>query len=383
MEIADKANLNDIYGQYYDLLHLCDVRIISKDGIALEADKVILSSSCDYFKRLFAGLFKSETEYNIKDINGKVLKDIFTFIYTKNISVSESNINDLLLAADYFLIKDLYVKVKECAKSIITVSNCISFLETAYKVYDNEILGYGLTFIVRHFENFGLHDFDEMPMEIFKRILNSVNLNVKNENTVFHTIVRWIQADPETRTEHIRNLLSVLAVDQIDDELQTEILEHEIVSKNISSSDRRHNVIEGILMDFNLKDFRIPKKLNLMSRYSFAGNVQLFVSYDETHDLWHKIVDLPFFIPAKLIASGSYAYIFEENPLRQERCWRLNIHTMEWKEVHNLFSDNASCIFEIEKSIYVLMYENQRHHLEVYDVTKNKRCRLSSIYIIR
>lgn len=355
---------------------------MAEDGFSLAAHKVIMAVSCDYFKRLFPEIYEVKTEYRISNINGKVLSDVFTFIYTKNIFVTETNIKDLLIASDFLLMKDLYFKVKECVICMIRVSNCINLLEAAYKVNDNEVLDYSLMFMVRHFKHFTLYDFEEFPFEILKRILNSRNLNVKNENTVFNIIVQWIQAYPETRSAHVKSLLSVLAIRQIEENLRTEILNHGIVSKNVpmksSSFDRSLDILERILIDFKPKDFRIPQTLNLISRYSFMGNVQLFISYDETHDLWRKIVDLPTFIPLKLIASGANAYIFEENPFRRERCWKLNLKTMEWKQVRNLFSKNANSIISIENSLYVSVYENHRY-LEEYDVSKNKRFRISSL----
>lgn len=175
-----EINYEFIYGEYYDLLDLCDVRIITEKGCTCDGHKVILANGSDYFKRMFLGFDKGKTEYRISNINSKVLRDIFMFLHTKNTSLTETNVKDILTTSD-FLMKDVYLKAKQVVKNTITYNNCLKHLEVAYQVNDSELLDYWLKFIVRHFKNVMLGDLEELLLELLKCVLGNRNLNVKNE----------------------------------------------------------------------------------------------------------------------------------------------------------------------------------------------------------
>lgn len=91
-------------------------------------------------------------EYRITNINSTCMSDILIFIYTKNICITENNIEDLLMAADFFLLTDLYLMVKQHVQRTLTVSNYLKLYHAAYQLNESEISKQCVEFILPRFQ---------------------------------------------------------------------------------------------------------------------------------------------------------------------------------------------------------------------------------------
>lgn len=75
----------------------------------ISAHRNILVARCDYFRAMFLGGMRENSEkiINIPDIDDTTFRDILEFLYTGKIIVSENNIVPLITAAEKFQITDL------------------------------------------------------------------------------------------------------------------------------------------------------------------------------------------------------------------------------------------------------------------------------------
>lgn len=179
---------------------------------------------------------RGKREYKISNISGTCMSDILIFIYTKNICITENNIEDLLMAADFFLLTDLYLMVKQHVQRTLTVSNCLKLYHAAYQLNESEISKQCVEFILPRFQEIMLSQKDDLlklPEELLKCILKDRNLNVKSEGTLWNAVIFWIQSCIEYRLNSVTNLLSTLAINEIGENLATEIVNRDILSNNL------------------------------------------------------------------------------------------------------------------------------------------------------
>ena len=122
----------------------CDItlRPNAEPSIAIKAHKLVLASSSLYFKAMLAGNFRETTqcqEVFIENVTGANLHSIVDFMYTSQIYIKESNVQNLLIASKMLQIEHI---VNACCIFLelnMEPSNCIGIEEFA-KTYGCIIL---------------------------------------------------------------------------------------------------------------------------------------------------------------------------------------------------------------------------------------------------
>lgn len=134
--------LNLMYGMRPSL---CDVTLISDDGIEIAAHRVVLSSALHYFHSMFVGSgcpsgassstglvqFKEseQQEISIKNIDGKSLQQIIHWCYTANVDLNEDNVQQLLSAAKMLDAVDIVNSCTEFIRKELQTDNCLGIFE--------------------------------------------------------------------------------------------------------------------------------------------------------------------------------------------------------------------------------------------------------------
>jgi hypothetical protein len=90
---------------------LCDVTLVSAQGQAFRAHKIILAAASRYFQALFVGggkhllegsrAGKDETRVELEAIDSASLASVLRCIYDKQLDLDADSVQGLLLAANY------------------------------------------------------------------------------------------------------------------------------------------------------------------------------------------------------------------------------------------------------------------------------------------
>ena len=113
----------------------CDVRLCV-GGEAVSCHRVILASTCDYFRSMFTGTFREmdqvdiDLSYALEDIS--LLVTIVDSIYGKEVEFTEDNVWGLLKAARFLLFKRLVDQGERYLKKKLSVANCVTTWRIAY-----------------------------------------------------------------------------------------------------------------------------------------------------------------------------------------------------------------------------------------------------------
>ncbi|KAM6951115.1 kelch-like protein 10 [Aplochiton taeniatus] len=188
----------------------CDV-VIKVQEVEFNAHKNILCSCSSYFRALFtSGWNKSEKRvYTIPGISPEMMRAIIEYAYTRSLSITEENVEPLLVAADQFCILGIVQTCCDFLESQLCLENCIGICNFADFYSCHELRNRAFRFILHRFEKMVdvSQEFLEMTVAQLGEVIEKDELNVKQENVVFEAILKWIGHAPSKRNQDIALLL--------------------------------------------------------------------------------------------------------------------------------------------------------------------------------
>ncbi|CAI9722647.1 10 [Octopus vulgaris] len=189
---------------------LCDAEILV-GNTSFPIHRVILSSSSTYFRVLFTNeRFQSNRQkVIIPNVSVNTMNSILEFAYTQECSINCNNVEDLLVAADYFNMIRLLQCCCEFLATGLTAENCIGIRRLAQIYSCRELQLAAHSYILQNFSIVYRRsdEFQRLNIDDICEIISSDNLNVKSEEIVFDGIVDWISYDPNNRKHYFNRLL--------------------------------------------------------------------------------------------------------------------------------------------------------------------------------
>ena len=192
---------------------LCDAVIKCDDG-QFPVHRAIMSACSPYFRALFTnGLTETDQrEVFIRGVSSDMMDQIIEYAYTRTADVNSENVERLLPTADQFHVLGL---VKECTSflaSQLAFDNCIGIYNFARAFFCQHLIRITHNYILENFCEIATQSNEilGLTMEQLKEILDSDDLNVKNEETVFELVVRWVKHNEGERMQCVQHLLKCI-----------------------------------------------------------------------------------------------------------------------------------------------------------------------------
>lgn len=182
-----------------------------------------------------------------------MLQKLLIYIYLRELDLNETNVYSLLVIADYLSILGLLNLCCNYLKKMLTPKNCIGIMLFARKYFCRDLASDAWNYTMRNFVDVSTKS-DELlnlPLDRFKEIINSDNLNVKTEETVWETILRWINFNPDERKIHIVELMKGIRLGLLDTQYFLErVKDHPYV---LGSEASRPLIIETLKFLYDLE----------------------------------------------------------------------------------------------------------------------------------
>lgn len=216
---------------YYDKMQLYDVVLVAGRR-RIHAHRMVLSAASDYFAAMFTNNVREATdkEVTMKQIDPDALAALVDYAYKGHIDLKEETVENLLSTARLLQMSEV---VEACCGFLMKQlhpSNCIGIRQFAdtqgcedlRKVANN----YVMEFFVDVMRN---QEFLLLPPGDIAMLLASEDINVPNEETVFHSLVLWVKHDVAKRSQHLGQLLAhiklpLLSPQFIADHVDTNVL---------------------------------------------------------------------------------------------------------------------------------------------------------------
>ncbi len=149
--------------------------------------------------------------FRMAGLSSHTMQLIIEFAYTDSVSVTEGNVQELLIAADQFNVMGI---VKACTDFLgkkLRPQNCIGIWQFTDIILCDELQYKAYRYIIEHFEEIvPCEEFQQLSVNQLSNILDTDDLNVKNESAVFEAVLHWIAHAPKERQGHFLVLFSMV-----------------------------------------------------------------------------------------------------------------------------------------------------------------------------
>ncbi|XP_053573731.1 kelch-like protein 10 [Bombina bombina] len=197
-----------------------------------------------------------------------MMKLIIDYAYTRIVPVTSDNVEELLAAADQFNVMGIVRACCTFMESHLCVENCIGIYKFTEFYYCPELHHKAQTYILQNFTDIvkASDEFLELSFLELSNIIEQDKLNVKKEDAVFDSIVKWIGHDQESRKNYISFLFP---------KIRLGLMEADYFMNNVKTNDYVKNseeckpIIIGALQtiyDLNMHGPSTSDLSNLFSR---------------------------------------------------------------------------------------------------------------------
>ena len=215
---ADRFVLDDVsYGREL-LQHLNELRksrtftdtILCLGQEEFPCHKNILSASSPYFKAMFTNDLKEKRDERVyfDNISPWTFKRIIDYVYTGRLEISTDNAQEMLAAGRQFQYPAI---VSSCCNFLLKQlhpSNCIGIQYFAQVHSCQELEDNAKKYALENFSSLVQYDeFLHLPVEKVIEFVSSDLIEVRDEETVFDAVIRWIKFDKEDRKKYMYDLL--------------------------------------------------------------------------------------------------------------------------------------------------------------------------------
>ena len=140
-----------------------------------------------------------------------MLGNVIDYLYTSHIQITTDNVQDLLIASDFFLLKCLVHACSDFLKRQLHTENCVEIHRFAEERGCTELGKAALRFVLRNFTDVSRTDgFLQCDADLLKIYLCQDNLQIASEKALYSMLQRWVDADFTQRSRRFPELLRLV-----------------------------------------------------------------------------------------------------------------------------------------------------------------------------
>ncbi|XP_076009803.1 kelch-like protein 10 [Genypterus blacodes] len=218
---------------------LCDavIRVQNKD---FHVHRIILSGYSEYFRSLFTRWsHPADRVYQIDQVSPAIMRVIIEFAYMGSEEVNQQNVEELYIACDFFKVIGLMEACCRFMGEHLSKKNCIDIWQLTETFFCPTLNNDAFNLIVQHFtEVCASSEFLKLSVQQLLKLIETDQLLVRDERTVFEAILRWINHSPEERKTYISQILpKVRLALMTPDYFITNVRDNKMVRCNIECQD--------------------------------------------------------------------------------------------------------------------------------------------------
>nr|XP_060612165.1 kelch-like protein 22 [Anolis sagrei ordinatus]XP_060612167.1 kelch-like protein 22 [Anolis sagrei ordinatus] len=180
--------------------------ILKVEGQPLQAHRILLAASCDYFRGMFTSGLKEmdQKEVQIQGISYNAMRRILDFIYTSELEIGLNSVEEILSAACQLQILEA---IRFCCDFLASWVDAENLLE-AYRLAD--LFGLGRlaeqldAFVLKNFVSFSRTPaYRHLPLEKLYALLGSNALQVRSENEAYEGALLYHFDPPQLEADDL------------------------------------------------------------------------------------------------------------------------------------------------------------------------------------
>ena len=243
---------------------LCDITLVANNH-KFSAHRIVLASNIPYFYGMFLhGMMETKQDViTINNVDPNALEQFINYCYNGKIRITDENVQSLLIAANYFAMKNIKNACCEFVKKRLSIQDALCVRSFADQFMCHDLVSAADRFISINFNKIiHTHEFLNLSFEELNEILNRDELNVDSEEQVYEALIEWIKFDLDNRKDKIYVLLKSIRLPLILPEYLLENISKENLVKNslISQELLQNTLFYHILPDKRSQFFELNSK---------------------------------------------------------------------------------------------------------------------------
>ncbi|XP_066418562.1 kelch-like protein 22 [Molothrus aeneus] len=376
---------------------LFDVVLVVEDK-PIEAHRILLAASCDYFRGMFAGGLREmeQEEVHIHGISYNAMCKILNFIYTSELELSVNSVQETLAAACQLQIPEV---IKFCCDFLMSWVDKENILDV-YRLadhYDLKHLSEQLdSYILKNFTAFSRTQvYRQLPLQKVYSLLSSNRLEVNHESEVYDGAVFYHYSPEELETKQV----SLMEPLKLLETVRFPLMEFQTLQRlhdKLIPCPLKDAVADALMYHKNecLQPMLQSSKSQLRSEFQcvvgFGGmhSTPSIVLSDEAKYLNPSLGEWRHFTAALaprmsnqgIAVLNNFVYLIggdnNERGFRAEsRCWRYDPRHNRWFKIESLQQEHADfSVCVVDNYIYAVAgrdYHEDLREVERYDPKTN------------
>ena len=291
-----------------------DIILICKDGSEFMASRNVLSAASPFFSALLDSDMRENREgiIRLEHITNTVMRDVLDFIHTGGVKVTQTNVQDLIEAADYLLLTSLKIVAGRFIEKTLSTTNCISIYYYAEQYQCEELVVYTRWFILLNFAAVSeSQDFLNLESQQVEQWIANDEIAVCTEDDVLKIIFKWIDENESERKENFEELFRHVRLPYVTrDYLEGDVMTNSLVIGNPECLNLVVNAIEAIHRTTGNDSPQPPRTWWQSHIVALTGGKTW--CYDPCRDKWYQVANSPHdFMRYSMVSFQGKLYVFE------------------------------------------------------------------------
>ncbi|XP_016384415.1 kelch-like protein 22 [Sinocyclocheilus rhinocerous] len=168
--------------------------VLLVEGKAIQAHRILLAASCDYFRGMFAGGLREmqQTEIPVQGVTYTAMTKLLDFIYTSELELDLDTVQEVLCAATLLQVQDVIGFCCDFLFSWLDDDNILE-VEKLADIYGLNQLGEKIrSYLLKNIQTFSRTPvYRKLPPEKILSVLSSNDLEVNSENEVYEAALHY------------------------------------------------------------------------------------------------------------------------------------------------------------------------------------------------
>ncbi len=143
------------------------------------------------------------------DVDVDAVRDIITYMYTSDISITIDNVQNVFCAASLFEMLSLCELCATYMRRELHTTNCVAVYQFGAFHHSESLQQAALEYVVEHF-TVVTDDLLSVAMDDLCAVISDDRLNVKSEEVVYEMILKWVEYDMDDRRKYLTKLFALI-----------------------------------------------------------------------------------------------------------------------------------------------------------------------------
>ncbi|XP_074838962.1 kelch-like protein 1 isoform X2 [Carettochelys insculpta] len=198
--------------------------------------RLVLSSVSDYFAAMFTSdvCEAKQEEIKMEGIDPNALWDLVQFAYTGCLELKEDTIENLLAAACLLQLPQVVEVCCHFLMKLLHPSNCLGIRAFADAQGCTDLMKVAHSYTMENImEVIRNQEFLLLPAEELHKLLASDDVNVPDEETIFHALMMWVKYDTPRRCSDLSMLLAYIRLPLLPPQILADLENHALFKDDL------------------------------------------------------------------------------------------------------------------------------------------------------